>query len=177
MKKVLIALGLVAALGACSMQPPQAPSESRPSTSRMNTAERTDMCTVVSVRDARLTQPYTGGNTRNRYTGQNQGRQEQLGQTIGLIGGALLGNQLGDKNGAVIGGLAGALGGAYVGAQRDANAPYAFGQEVIVDVSSRSGRSSLRTVTQGLSPESRNLYVGGRCALVGSGNTVRVIAL
>lgn len=176
MKSVLLSVFLFGALAACSVQPPQAPSESQSSPSTMNTAQRTEICEVMSVRTVRLTQPYTGGQTRSRV-GQNPGPQERNGQLLGAVAGVLLGNAIDDKNGAAIGGLIGSVGGSYVGAQRDAQAPYAFGQEVIVRMTNSRNRSNLRTVTQGNSPDARPLYVGQRCALVGTGNNVRVIAM
>jgi outer membrane lipoprotein SlyB len=170
MIRIASALVLVASLSACVA--PQAPSESRPSVSTLNTVQSADACTVVSARTVHLATPYLGEN-RSRYA-TNTGPRQNMGTAGGALVGGLIGKELGGSDGAAIGALIGAFAGGAYGAQSDATAPYAYGQEIVARLA--NGRTIV--VTQGISGNDRGLYAGQRCLVVsgGRGGSARIVA-
>lgn len=161
LRRTLLAVSLIPALAAC-VATPQAPSESRPAPMAMNIAMDAPSCTVVSVRQVHLTQPYTNTGYGMRAA-PSVGPRQAMGGTGGALVGAALGRELGGSDGALVGALLGAMAGGAMGAQSDRTAPYSYGQEVVVRTA--EGRQML--VVQGTSPSDRPLYPGSPCALVG----------
>jgi outer membrane lipoprotein SlyB len=169
MIRIASALLVAGALSACVA--PQAPSESRPGVSALNTAQPADTCTVVSTRTVHLASPYTGTNSGRFAT--NTGPRQNMGAAGGALVGGLIGEEIGGSDGAAIGALFGALAGGTIGAQSDSTAPYAYGQEIAVRLD--NGRTVV--VTQGISAGDRSLFPGQPCLLLGGGRgSTRVIA-